>query len=100
MPAKELIKSSKAKALLADKAYNSKSFIDLALSKNMEILIPSKKNALIKRAINKHKYKERHLIENLFQRMKVFRRVATRYDKLAQNFLGFVYIAGIFKWLH
>ena len=42
----------------------------------------------------------RHLVENLFQRMKVFRRVATRYDKLDVTFLGFVHIAGTMKWLH
>jgi len=40
------------------------------------------------------------LVENLFQRMKVFRRVATRFDKLDIRFLGFVHIAGIMKWLH
>ena len=42
----------------------------------------------------------RLLVENLFQRMKVFRRVATRYDKLDVMFLGFVHFAGTMKWLH
>jgi len=51
------------------------------------------------RAWDKRRYKARHLIENLFQRMKVFRRVATRYDKLDSRSLGFAHIAGIVKWL-
>lgn len=97
---RQLLLSTPAKAVLADKAYHSKEIVDFALSKNMKVVIPSKSNSIAPRAIELHQYKERHLIENLFQRMKVFRRVATRYDKLAVNFLSFVYIAGIFKWLH
>lgn len=42
----------------------------------------------------------KRLMGNLFQRIKVLRRVATRYDKRHERFLGFVYIAGIMKWLH
>ena len=52
------------------------------------------------RVLDAHHYKARHLVENLFQRMKVFRRIATRYDKLDDTFLGFAHIAGIMKWLH
>ena len=66
----------------------------------MQVIIPCKANRKQQRALNQHRYKARHLIENLFQRMKVFRRVATRYDKLDDRFLGFVHIAGIMKWLH
>ena len=57
----------------------------------------AKKN---QRILDRLRYKARHLVENLFQRMKVFRRVATRFDKLDTTFLGFVHIAGIMKWLH
>ena len=52
------------------------------------------------RILDTHHYKARHLVENLFQRMKVFRRMATRYDKLDVTFLGFVHIAGTMKWLY
>ena len=44
-------------------------------------------------------YKERHLVENYFLKLKVFRRIATRYDKLASTFLGFVCIVSILIWL-
>ena len=46
------------------------------------------------RILDKHRYKARHRVGNLFQRMKVFCRVATRYDKLDVTFLGFVHIVG------
>ena len=46
------------------------------------------------------KYRARHLVENLFQRMKVYRRVATRYEKLDSRFLGIVHLVGAMKWLH
>jgi len=66
----------------------------------MQVIIPSKVNRKKQRALDRNRYKARHLVENLFQCMKVFRRVATRYDKLDVTFLGFVHIAGIMKWLH
>jgi transposase len=44
-------------------------------------------------------YKERHVVENFFLRLKNFRRVATRYDKLAHSFAGFVCLASILIWL-
>ncbi|RNB48883.1 transposase, partial [Brevibacillus agri] len=44
-----------------------------------------------------YRYKERHLVECFFNKIKHFRRIATRYDKLAKSFLAFVYVASIFK---
>ena len=51
------------------------------------------------RAIDKHVYKERCLIENFFQRIKRSRRIAMRFEKLARNYLGFLYLAGMLVWL-
>ena len=65
----------------------------------MQVIIPSKVNRKKQRALDRSRYMARHLVENLFQRMKVFRRVATRDDKLDVTFLGFVHIAGIMKRL-
>ena len=98
--ATSLLKGYKAQNVLADKAYGSKEIIELAKSNNIEVVIPSKVNSINPRIIDTHKYKSRGLIENLFQRLKVYRRVSTRYDKLDKNFIGFVYLACIFKWLH
>lgn len=99
-PVPELLEGLPAKALLADKAYDSDKIVQAAQSQGMEVIIPSKANRKQPRALDKHRYKAHHLIENLFQRMKVFRRVATRFDKLDVMFLGFVHIASIMKWLH
>ncbi|MBD0391041.1 transposase, partial [Wolbachia endosymbiont of Pentalonia nigronervosa] len=51
------------------------------------------------REYDKELYKERNLIERMFNKLKNFRRVATRYDKLAISFLSFVHIASIYLWL-
>ena len=95
-----LIDNCMNSSLLADKAYDSQSIVDKSRSQNMEVIIPTKENSKNPRIIDKHIYKNRGLIENLFQRMKVFRRISTRYDKLDSKFLSFIYIGGIFKWLH
>ena len=96
----DLLEDWVADAILADKAYDSNEIVQSALEKGMEIIIPSKVNRKTQRPLDKARYKARHLVENLFQRMKIFRRVATRYDKLDTRYLGFVHIAGIMKWLH
>ena len=96
----ELLNGVMAKALLADKAYDSDKIIQSAQEQGMQVIIPSKANRKKQRILDKERYKARHLIENLFQRMKVFRRVATRFDKLDTRHLGFVLIAGTMKWLH
>jgi len=62
-------------------------------------VIPSKSNRKIQREIDKHIYKERHLIECFFQKIKWFRRIATRYDKSDSSFLAFVYLAASIIWL-
>ena len=96
----ELLNGVMAKALLADQAYDSDKIIQSAQEQGMQVIIPSKANRKTQRTLDKERYKARHLVENLFQRMKVFRRVATRIDKLDTRYLGFVYIAGTMKWLH
>jgi transposase len=99
-PVPELLDGLAAKALLADKAYDSDKIVQIAQAQGMQVIIPAKANRKNPRVLDKHRYKARHLVENLFQRMKVFRRMATRFDKLDIQFLGFVHIAGVMKWLH
>ena len=100
-PVPELLDGLAAKALLADKAYDSDKIVQAAQNQGMEVIIACRVNRKKNpRVLDEHRYKARHLVENLFQRMKVFRRVATRYDKLDVTFLGFVHIAGTMKWLH
>ncbi len=95
----ELLMDVPAEAVVADKAYDSNEIVSHAQENGMEAVIPPKANRKQPRALDKDRYKARHLVENLFQRMKVFRRVATRFEKLDCMFLGFVHLAAISKWL-
>jgi transposase len=95
-----LIEGLPGEALLADKAYDSDAILQEAMDRNMEVVIPPKANRATKRPFDALKYRARHLIENLFQRMKVYRRVATRYEKLDSRFLSIVYLVGAMKWVH
>ena len=96
----ELIEGLPGQELLADKAYDSDAIVQEAMDKGMEVVIPPKANRKKKRAFDALKYRARHLVENLFQRMKVYRRVATRYEKLDTRFLSILHLVGAMKWLH
>ncbi len=64
-----------------------------------EIVIPPKRDRRVQRHYDADLYKERNKIERFFNKLKQFRRVATRYDKLLANFMGFVKLAAIAIWL-
>ncbi len=72
--------------VLADKGYDSDNFVLLLKKRNSEVVIPSKVNRKIQRAIDLDLYKERHLIECCIGKLKHFRRVFSRFDKLAKLF--------------
>lgn len=83
-------------AILADKAYGTNEILDYIQVQDADYAIPPKSNTRIPWRCDWWLYKERHLVECFFLKLKNFRRVATRYDKLATSFLAFVYIAAIF----
>ena len=92
---------TKAKAVLADKAYDADERVRNKLSESgCEAIIPPKKNRLDPCGYDKEQYKSRHLIENFFAKLKQYRAIATRYDKTAQNFLGAIYMAAAEIWLN
>ena len=83
--------------ILGDKAYGSSDILNWIDKKNASCGIPPKSNCTDPWPVDWFRYKERHLVECFFNKIKHFRRVATRYDKLAKSFLAFVYIASIFR---
>jgi transposase len=85
--------------LLADRAYDSNKFREFLRQRGTIPVIPSKKNRIQPIAHDKHIYKERNFVERFFNRIKHFRRVATRYDKLAVTFAATVTVACIILWL-
>ena len=83
-------------ALLADKVYDANYMLDAVRSIKAEAVIPHKSQRKVQRDYDRELYKERNLIEIMFNKLKRFRRVATRYDKLD---IAFVFLAGIYLWL-
>lgn len=89
------------RALLADKGYDGDAFRALVLSIGARPVIPNKSNRITLHRFNKRAYRGRNVIERCFCRLKDFRRVATRYDKLARNFLATVHLAALVAyWLN
>jgi transposase len=82
--------------VLADKAYGTKEILDYLQINDADYAIPPKSNTRIPWRCDWWLYKERHLVECFFLKLKNFRRIATRYDKLASSFLAFVYLASSF----
>ena len=95
----QLLEGIKAKAVLADKGYDADYIVDAAKNMGAESVIPPKSNRIIQRAYDKELYKERNLVERLFNKLKHFRRFATRYDRLATHYLAFIHLAAIMLWM-
>jgi transposase len=93
--AEPLIAGHEADAFIADKAYDSDAVVAAAKRRGAEAVIPPKKNRKVPREFDKHLYKGRKKIEWFINLIKQYRRVATRYEKVARNFLGFVHVASI-----
>ena len=99
--ADQLLPDMEADLLLADKAFDAdERVITLLADKNKAVVIPPKANRRISRDYDRDIYKARHLIENLFAKLKQFRAIATRYDKTARNFLAGVHLAASAIWLN
>jgi putative transposase len=97
--ANQLIEGFKANAALADKGYDADALLQKLQKQDCKPVIPPKKNRKLQRGYDKDLYIGRNLIERFFNKLKQFRRVATRYDKLLANFMGFVKIAAIAIWI-
>ena len=84
--------------LIADKAYDTNKLRQLLANQNIEAVIPSiaRRKPLI--PYDPVAYRQRNLIERMFGRLKDFRRIATRYDKLARNFLASIALAATLIW--
>ena len=95
-----LVQGLAGQELFADKAYDGDATVQEVTSKGMEVVIAPKASRKKKRVFNANKHRARHLVKNLPQSMKVYRRVATRYEKLDSRFLGIVHLVGAMKWLH
>ena len=99
--AQELLESFElcGKLIIADKGYDSEKFVRWIEAQGGIVVIPSRSTAKHPRDIDKDIYNERHLVENLFLKMKNNRRFATRYEKCALFFNAVVSLAALLVWL-
>ena len=95
-----LIHGIDAEYLFADKGYDTNEIIEMAISQNMKVVIPPKKNRKVQREYDKDLYKLRHLVEITFLHLKRWRGIATRYAKNSTSFLAAVRIRRIAIWLN
>jgi transposase len=82
--------------VVADRGYDSNAVLDLIRQSGA---IPSTSQRTVRRSVDMAIYRQRNLVERFFCKLKHFRRVATRFDKLARNFLAAVLIASTRLWL-
>jgi len=84
--------------LIADRAYDARSFREWLAERGCEAVIPPNPTRKHPHSYDRDAYRQRNLIERMFCRLKDFRRIATRYDKRADTFLAAVFIAATLIW--
>jgi transposase len=94
-----MLEGAEGDAVIADKAYDSNAIRDRVEAARMKVVIPSSRSR--KKIIRHDKalYRERNRIERCFNKLKHFRRLATRYDRRACHFLAFLCLAGAMLWM-
>ena len=88
-----------AKALVADRGYDARAVIEMVETRGGRAHIPTQRDRKIQRSIDPAIYRQRNVVERYFCKLKHFRRIATRFDKLARNFLAAVLLASTRLWL-
>ena len=96
--APEVLQEMEAGKLVADKGYDSDPLRTWLAGRGITSCIPPRSNRTHPQPFSRILYRKRHWVENFFEKIKTFRRVATRYDKLAETFFGWVLLAVIVKF--
>lgn len=85
--------------VIADKGYDSDALRQTITEREANAIIPARKSRVERRDYDVHLYKERHLVECFINKIKWFRRIFTRYDKLARRYTAFLHFAATLIWL-
>ncbi len=85
--------------VIADKGYDSDAFINFIESGGSVAVIPPRSNRTEQREYDREQYKERHLVECCINKLKQYRRVFSRFEKLASRYLAFLHFAATLIWL-
>jgi transposase len=99
LAAPALLEGFRPEAVLADKAYDSNALRSTIADLGAEAVIPSNRSRKTLIAHDVAAYRARNCIERCFSKLKHFRRFATRYDRRAVHFLGFIHLAAVMIWL-
>ena len=97
--ANALIDSFEAEYVIADKGYDSDEFVNKIESQGALAVVPPRSNRISQREYDKVIYKERNLVERLFLKLKSFRRIATRYERLVINYSSLLHLVAAVIWL-
>jgi transposase len=97
-PACDLIDGVAAEYVIADKAYDADRLYQKAIDQGGDPVVPPRRHRKRQHGYDKALYKERNRVERFFSRIKQCRRIATRYDKLARNFLAGIALAATVTW--
>ncbi len=85
--------------MIADKGYDDAELIKTITAAGIEAVIPPRKNRKEQREYDEHLYRERHLVECFINKIKHYRRVFSRFEKLSKNYLGFLSFVSALVWL-
>ena len=96
--AEALIDGLPAEILIADSAFDAAAFRDHLAGRHIAAVIARNPTHASRPALDRHLYKERHLVECFINKIKHFRRIATRYDKTALAYFSMIYIACMMVW--
>jgi transposase len=93
--AEALLEGAAPGVVIADRGYDKKALVERIEAGGAEAVIPTQRNRAAQRDIDRERYKDRNLVERFWSKAKQYRRVATRYEKKAQNFLAFLHVASM-----
>jgi transposase len=97
--AEALLADHEPEVVIADKGYDKKALVDRIEARGAGAVIPTQANRKEQREVDPHLYAERNVCERFWSKVKQYRRVATRYEKKAANFLAFVKVAAVMVML-
>jgi transposase len=97
--AEALLPEAPVEAVVADKGYDADAFVATVTARGAKAVIPPRKRRTQPRDYDRHVYKERHLIECFFGKIKHYRRIFSRFEKTARNSLSFLRLVAALVWL-
>ena len=97
--AEDLIVGCECEYVIADRSYDADDFVQFVIFSGSVPVIPPRSNRKEPREYDEYLYQERHLVECFINKIKHYRRVFSRFEKLDSRYLGFLYFAGALIWL-